>query len=158
VEMRRCLGRRENLTLNNFHALCADVSGRDVEPNRTPEAPAEAVAAKPSLKGDRIIIHEGQCLREDRRLALAIALADTGMLLVMADTNQRVYQSCGVPILDLELIPIRLTRNLRNTKRVHDAASNHYEGHTIIADGPDGTEVEWFSAPAQDALIPLAID
>jgi hypothetical protein len=54
------------------------------------------------------------------------------------------------------VVPVRLSRNLRNTKNIHKAASVHYSGPDIVADGPDGHAVSWISAETSDARIEAA--
>lgn len=157
IEMKRRLGERHELALDNFHAICTGMSGGDISLDRAADALSQRVAADPSLKWDRIIVDEGQDFREDWWIALEEALKEDGSLLVMADTNQRLYHDRALLVRDLELIPIRLTRNLRNTKRVHEAASVHYQGHAITPDGPAGIDVEWFSGATGDGLVSLAI-
>jgi hypothetical protein len=63
-----------------------------------------------------------------------------------------------VPAADLQLVPIRLFRNLRNTKSIHAVASVHYEGPEIVAEGPEGLAVNWIEAAATDGLIEAAYD
>jgi superfamily I DNA/RNA helicase len=54
------------------------------------------------------------------------------------------------------VVPVRLSRNLRNTKNIHKAASVHYSGPEIIADGPDGLEVSWINAESLGAKVEAA--
>jgi hypothetical protein len=72
------------------------------------------------------------------------------------DSNQRVYGNAGKGVRDLSVVPVRLSRNLRNTKNIHKAASVHYSGPDIIADGPDGLQVSWVSAENPDAKVEAA--
>ena len=72
------------------------------------------------------------------------------------DSNQRVYESAGDGVRDLSVVPVRLSRNLRNTKNIHKAASVHYTGPDIVADGPDGLEVSWISAENPNAKVEAA--
>src|SRR5690606_38440400 len=72
------------------------------------------------------------------------------------DSNQRVYESAGAGVHDLSVVPVRLSRNLRNTKNIHSAASVHYSGPEIIADGPDGLEVSWITAENADQKVEAA--
>jgi hypothetical protein len=57
---------------------------------------------------------------------------------VFADNNQRVYGDVGRLKRDLQLAPISLTWNLRNTKAIHEAAYRHYQGAPVRCDGPAG--------------------
>ncbi len=158
IEMQRRLGGREGLMLDNFHRLCSVMAGGDVPLDRAADALSRKIAANPALKWDSIIVDEGQDFREDWWIALEEALAPGGSLLVMADTNQKLYHDRTLPERELELISIRLTRNLRNTQRVHAAAKVHYQGHAITADGPEGVEVEWVGGETGDELVDRAIE
>ncbi|MCY1542731.1 hypothetical protein D9M68_784940 [compost metagenome] len=101
---------------------------------------------QPALKWDTIIVDEGQDFRADWWIAIDACLNSNGNLRVFMDSNQRVYDSAGNGVHDLSVVPVRLSRNLRNTKNIHNAASAHYTGPEIIADGPDGLEVSWINA------------
>jgi hypothetical protein len=46
-------------------------------------------------------------------------------------------------LASFSIVPVRLTRNLRNTKAIHSAASRFYLGNPITADGPAGNPVVW---------------
>ena len=53
----------------------------------------------------------------------------------------------------MNLIPIRLTLNLRNTRRIHEVVQKHYSGHAVEAIGPEGVEVKWIEAETRKALL-----
>jgi hypothetical protein len=114
--------------------------------------------ARPELKWRNIVVDEGQDFQDSWWIAIDAALAPDGTLRVFSDTNQRVYARQAVPAADLQLVPIRLFRNLRNTKSIHAAASVHYEGPEIVAEGPDGLAVNWIEADSTDGLIAAAYD
>lgn len=148
----------ENLTVAGFHALCgrisrqagvptpSDISERDLYESALPNALYCAMEIQPALKWDTIIVDEGQDFRADWWIAIDACLNSNGNLRVFMDSNQRVYDSAGNGVHDLSVVPVRLSRNLRNTKNIHNAASVHYTGPEIIADGPDGLEVSWINA------------
>src|SRR5262249_12312576 len=53
---------------------------------------------------------------------------------------------------DVELVPIRLSRNLRNTRRIHELVRQHYSGHDTECLGPEGVEVRWIHADTENEL------
>jgi DNA helicase IV len=63
-------------------------------------------------------------------------------LRIFFDSNQRVYKSIGRLPEDVQLVPIRLTQNLRNTQRIHEVVLPQYEGFPIVAIGPEGVAVD----------------
>jgi hypothetical protein len=115
----------------------------------------DAVTAGPDLRWDHIIVDEGQDFQTSWWIALESALVPDGTLRVFSDSNQRVYPDRKVH-KELRLVPILLGRNLRNTKAIHNAASIHYDGPDIIAEGPDGKEVKWIEADTAKAMIDAA--
>lgn len=166
------LGRRlrniDNLTVTGFHALCgrvaqhADVlipsgiSESELYESALPNALYQSMEAQPAFRWDTVIVDEGQDFRDDWWIALDACLQPEGRMRVFMDSNQRVYDGAGDGVRDLCAVPIRLSRNLRNTKIIHEAAMVHYSGPDIIADGPDGIEVSWVTAEHQDAKIEAA--
>ena len=158
----------ENLTVAGFHALCgrmshqadvpipSNVSDRDLYESVLPNVLYKAMEIRPLLKWDTIIVDEGQDFHIIWWIAIDACLNDNGRLRIFMDSNQRVYESAGNGIHDLSVVPVRLSRNLRNTKKIHEAASVHYSGPEIIADGPDGLEVSWISKKNSDAKIEAA--
>jgi hypothetical protein len=157
-----------NLTVASFHALCgrmakqtgvnipSKVSERELYENVLPNALYSVMEANPSLKWDTIIVDEGQDFRPEWWIAIDACLNHNGNLRVFMDCNQKVYDSAGNGVQDLSVVPVRLSRNLRNTKNIHNAASVHYSGPDIVADGPDGLEVSWIDAENFEAKIDAA--
>ena len=111
---------------------------------------------EPALRWDTVIVDEGQDFRDDWWIALDSCLLPDGRIRVFMDSNQRVYESAGDRVRDLSVVPVRLSRNLRNTKNIHKVASVHYSGPDIIADGPDGLEVSWVSAETPGEKVEAA--
>ncbi|WP_438044989.1 AAA family ATPase [Sorangium sp. So ce128] len=159
--MMEAMGPGCGVEVMTFHALCRrkaeaagipvpDAMGPDPQDDRWPELLMQAVEACPSLRYDAVVVDEGQDFRSHWWPAVDSMLDPGGpaLLYVFLDSNQRVYRgAAGLP-RDVGLIPIRLTENLRNTKRIHDAAERHYEGHLIEAVGPEGVPVDWHEVPA----------
>lgn len=149
---------QENLTIMSFHAVCvwaAQNAGIHIPAhsdasnyfyNELPNLLDQAMSVDPSLRWDTIVVDEGQDFAPHWWLAVDSCLHDNGYLRVFMDSNQAVYGSAGAGLRDLEVQPVRLSRNLRNTKTIHAASMVHYSGPEIIPDGPDGQEVIWIEA------------
>jgi hypothetical protein len=166
------LGRRlkgvSNLTVASFHALCgqmaakagvqvaADAADRELYGDILPAALIDALALMPEDKWQGIVVDEGQDFLPGWWVALSSALVPGGKLRVTSDSNQRVYGVGKVPGADLELVPIRLKRNLRNTRAIHAVADAHYDGTEIEAQGPDGHPVCWITAETREQLTSAA--
>ena len=158
----------QNLTVAGFHELCgrisrqagvpipSDICEQELYENALPNALYCAMEIQPALKWDTIIVDEGQDFRAEWWIAIDACLNRNGNLRVLMDSNQRVYDSAGNGVHDLSVVPVRLSRNLRNTKNIHKVASAHYSGPEIIADGPDGLEVSWVSAETPSLKIEAA--
>ncbi|MBA8841326.1 NERD domain-containing protein [Ochrobactrum sp. RH2CCR150] len=167
-ELGRRLGPRDNLLVQGFQDFCltcAKDAGLSLpvteetmrfQEETLPELLIDAITAKPDLKFSMVVVDEGQDFPQSWWIALDAAIRKDGRLRVFSDSNQRVYDGRRVPREDLHLSPIRLSRNLRNTKAIHTAASVHYEGHEIIAEGPDGKAVTWIEALTHEEMIKAA--
>ncbi len=168
VDLERRLKTIENLTVASFHMLCGRMASqasvqtptgvreREFYESVLPDALYSAMEIKPALKWDTIIVDEGQDFRAEWWIAIDACLNSNGHLRVFMDSNQKVYDSAGNGVHDLSVVPVRLSRNLRNTKNIHKAASVHYSGLEIIADGPDGLEVSWIKADNSDSKVEAA--
>ncbi len=147
-----------SVRVETFHGLCAWMAreaGMDIPKGESseqlfddiyPSLLADSAELRHDIRFDAIIVDEGQDFMSHWWAAIDALLEPSpgSNLYVFFDSNQRVYGS--VPSLpgDASLLPIRLTRNLRNTKAIHATASAFYEGFAIQAAGPQGTEPEWF--------------
>lgn len=121
-----------------------------------PELLVQAVEQDPSLKFDAIVVDEGQDFRSHWWVALSSALASASSRLhVFYDTNQSLYGAVGTQLASFNLLPIRLTRNLRNTQSIHEVATRHYTGPNTISDGPKGVPTE--EIVSSDADTPMVI-
>lgn len=161
----RRLSNLDNLTVGGFHELCGKMANKagievpkgndlaDFYSQELPNALYRAMELAPSLRWDTAIIDEGQDFRPEWWIALEACLVSGGKMLVFMDSNQRVYDSVGESFQDLTAVPIRLSRNLRNTKKIHEASTVHYLGPELIADGPDGIEVSWLPAETEDEKV-----
>lgn len=166
--LERKLKEVENLTVAGFHALCgrishqagvpppSNISEQELYEAALPNALYHAMEIDPALRWDTVVVDEGQDFRADWWIAIDACLRHGGRLRVLMDSNQRVYDNVGNGVHDLSVVPVRLSRNLRNTKNIHGAALVHYSGPEIIADGPDGLEVSWIVAENPDAQVEAA--
>jgi len=141
----------EGLTVLSFHQLCRSVIGQagNAPPAETadrqayfdetlPSAAESCCAASGVAKYDAVIVDEGQDFRELWWLVIDALLKPDGLLRVFADNNQRVYGDVGRLRRDLQLAPISLTWNLRNTRAIHEAAYRYYQGAAVRCEGPAG--------------------
>lgn len=74
------------------------------------------------------------------------------------DSNQRLYNSRSEFVDALDLVPIPLNRNLRNTQRIHQASMIHYSGPGTTALGPPGTELNWVEVGTVSGMAKAAFD
>lgn len=168
-ELRQRAGASANLTVGSFHSIClqtVEAVGVELPPvgqrhqaffdSALPGLFVDVMMARPDLRWEHIVVDEAQDFQESWWIAIDAAVADGGVLRIFSDTNQRVYAGRTVPATDLQLIPIRLFRNLRNTRSIHAASSVHYEGPEIIAEGPDGLAVNWIEAGTPEDLVAAA--
>jgi hypothetical protein len=165
-ELRRRIGGKANLTVASLHDVSiatlqetgipmphASERTREFLDTKLPELFLDALSLRPDLRWEHVDIDEGQDIFGSWWIAIDAAVAENGMLRIFSDTNQRVYGGKTPPAADLHIVPIRLTRNLRNTKAIHAAASVHYEGPEIVAEGPNGLPVTWIEAGSQEAMV-----
>lgn len=159
--LRHSAPRDENLRIANFHELCWDLArearvpladlfsgsrSREYFDQEMPAALMQALEQTPQRRFDAILVDEGQDFRPDWWVPLQLSLTDPddGLLYVFYDENQRVYgEAVSLPE---GLIPIPLTKNLRNTREIHKLARRFYEGQPVVAAGPQGRPVEFVLA------------
>ena len=154
------------VTAMTFHELCSTVAERaslkppSGIPAKTlydevlPELLMQAYELLPDDGYDALIIDEGQDFLPLWWTAVQECLdADgPGLLRIFYDDNQRVYASASELPQETALIPIRLSLNLRNTRRIHELVRQHYTGHEIEALGPEGVEVRWVRTTRPDEM------
>ena len=141
----------EGLTVRSFHQLClsliteagrtppAESGDRQAYFDATLPAAAEACASGDAVeKYDAVIVDEGQDFKDLWWLVVEALLKPDGQVRVFADNNQRVYGDVGHLKRDLQLAPIPLTWNLRNTRAIHEAAYRFYQGAAVRCEGPAG--------------------
>ncbi len=166
TETRRRLEGGPSVTVMTFHELCADMSRRAGIPGPEgipdkqlfeeiwPELLMQAFERLPDERYDAIIVDEGQDFLPLWWTAVESGLRPDGgrQFRIFYDNNQRVYASAIKLPEDVDLVPIRLTLNLRNTRRIHELVRQHYTGHEIEAVGPEGIEVHWITVKSANDL------
>jgi hypothetical protein len=165
----RLVGNYPNLEIGSFHAICqkcahlaglrapAGSSEQKLFDEILPELFVKALELQPQHLFDVIIVDEGQDFQPLWWIAIDAALrrGSSSRLRILYDSNQRVYPQAATLPADVQLVPIRLTWNLRNTQRIHDTVSDHYQGHSITPLGPEGTHVE--TARLAQARLPYQL-
>ena len=149
-----------------FHELCTTLAARAslVSPTGMrenelfddvwPELLMQAYDRLEEVRYDAVIVDEGQDFLPLWWTAVQAGLDPDGpgLLRIFYDNNQRVYASANDLPKEVSLIPIRLTLNLRNTRRIHELVRQHYTGHEIEAVGPEGVEISWVRTNNQEEL------
>jgi superfamily I DNA/RNA helicase len=155
----------------SFMGLCVELTQQASVPfspasgiEKGIEGALRAVRIKPELRFDAVIVDEAQDFRTHWWIAIEEMLTSeqTSWLHAYFDTNQSIYGDLAKELASFRIVPVHLTRNLRNTRCIHEAASRFYKGIPITADGPEGMKVEWvecrggqIAARATDAALRL---
>ncbi|MFC3688567.1 NERD domain-containing protein [Aquipuribacter hungaricus] len=98
---------------------------------------------------DALVVDEGQDFDDTWWPALLAGLREPGRLVVFADEGQRVFARAGRPPVDL--VPIPLDENLRNTRQIAQAFSSLVPTQQRIRGG-DGEAVRFVPCSSEDAL------
>ena len=120
--------------------------------DRLPRQMAELAAALPLVqKFDAFVVDEGQDFSDSWWPALLAGLKDpvSGGLYVFADEGQRVFARTGRPPVDLA--PIELDENLRNSKQIAQSFSSLVDHRQTIR-GESGVPVRFEACSSDDAL------
>ena len=120
--------------------------------DRLPQQMAELAAALPvQERFDAFVVDEGQDFSDSWWPALLAGLKDrdAGGLYVFADEGQRVFARAGRPPVDLA--PIELDENLRNTKQIAQSFSSLVGTRQQIR-GEPGVPVRFEAYASEDAL------
>ena len=166
AEVRHRLKDGPPVAVMTFHELCAasvsraglpypeGVAERQLFEEIWPELLMQAFERMANERYDAIVVDEGQDFLPLWWVAVGAGLNSNGrgLLRIFYDNNQRVYASALSLPEEVDLVPIRLTLNLRNTRRIHEHVRQHYTGHEIEAVGPEGVEVQWLKADTAGEL------
>lgn len=142
-----------SIAVRSLPELCAELGGGSgavpVSLEKGIDRLLSVVRENASLRFDAIVVDEAQDFRTHWWIAVDELLRDPKQSWLHAyfDTNQSIYGDIAKELKAFQIIPIHLTRNLRNTQEIHAKASHFYKGIPISADGPTGMEVEWHSCP-----------
>ncbi|MBZ5735041.1 NERD domain-containing protein [Nocardioides sp. TRM66260-LWL] len=127
--------------------------------SRLPALMAEQAAHLPDgRRFDAVVVDEAQDFAESWWAPLLGALRDErdGGLFVFADENQRLFARFGRP--PVQLVPLVLDHNLRNTRQIHDAFGPLAPSR-MQARGGEGPAVRFVAAgPGPDAVLEAADD
>lgn len=148
-----------NVQAGHFHSVAAGIAnsaGIALPPASSPNyftsilpnALIEAMRTRPDLRFDAIVVDEGQDFEDSWLLALRLCLrdADNDSFYVFFDDNQKVYARDSGFLAELPQARYYLTRNLRNTKSIHDSSRPWYSSPRVSRPtGPDGEPVSWRS-------------
>ena len=164
--LRDICGDSEGLVVASFHSLCrsfAQQAGKTLPTNagqalfdtHLPEALVDAVGDRPDLAFDTIVIDEGQDFHDSWLNALRLTLKEDGerRFYVFYDDNQRLFSREASFIEALPQSALALTRNLRNTRRIHALITKWYEGRRSTAAGPEGEPVGIIECRTSDLAL-----
>ena len=102
-----------------------------------------------------MIVDEGQDFKDLWWLVLEALLKPHGpaVLRIFADNNQRVYRDASKLTKELQVAPIALSWNLRNTKSIHEVAYRHYQGASVRCEGPAGEPPQLVEANDRPGIV-----
>ena len=104
-----------------------------------------------NLKYDAVVVDEAQDFADSWWRPVLKSLRDEvdGGLYVFSDENQRIFARFGRP--PVQLVPLVLDHNLRNTKQIHDCFGPLAPSR-MYARGGDGPEVKFVPTTPDEAL------
>lgn len=145
--------------VDTFHSLglaWGAAPGRDDDSgyweDRLPQQMVDLARTLPvEQRFDAFVVDEGQDFSDSWWPALLAGLKDrdTGGLYVFADEGQRVFARAGRPPVDLA--PVELDENLRNTKQIAQSFSSLVDGRQQIR-GESGPPVRFVACSSDTAL------
>ncbi len=109
---------------------------------------------------DAIIVDEGQDFRANWWIPLLKTLnpSQDARLRVFYDDNQKLYDSASLEPVRSETFPVSLSRNLRNTKRIFELITRHYEGPPMTSTAPEGLDVNWVETGSEKSIVDTVLD
>lgn len=163
--LRQSLGWKPDLHVYTFHGLCKKLFHKAGFAAPSESIPKEKrfneiypslltdAARRLNWSVDAVIVDEGQDFHELWWLALKCLLneEDNGICYFFYDDNQKIYGSDWKP--PLEEAPFALTKNCRNTQKVHSYVLQfHEQPNSTIALGPIGRDVEIYNYQSNTQL------
>ena len=162
--LRADAGLPQGVDVQHFHGLCYDLARRAGLEKRlqgqwTPQERNQVVLPGLLLDAidalgpqyDAVLVDEGQDFEPDWWLHLQCLLRDTkdGIFYIFYDDNQNLYRPAFALPADMDRFP--LTRNYRNTQRIHHTFLPFYRGtRQPVARGPEGRppEIRFYTTKA----------
>jgi hypothetical protein len=154
------------ITVHTFHDLCwtmaemaeLDLPGEDEDLDseffdvRLPELMLEAIDLLPSYRFGGIVIDEAQDLKTEwwELLELLLEDPDEGYMWAFRDMGQDLYSRESEVPEGMQVF--RLDENIRNSRAIHDRATQFVSGETGVSIGPDGGEVRYEFAKTDQAV------
>jgi hypothetical protein len=125
--------------------LVAD--GATLSEQQLPEIVFDSLTTRPDLAYEAVIVDEAQDFAPNTWMAIDALANVTAAATLHAyfDSNQRLYGELRTQFDSYTLLPVRLSRNLRNTQHIHEATQRFYRGPALTADGPVGADVQWIN-------------
>lgn len=162
-QVRSALQSELGIDVYTFHGFCLKVTrtgniSEDTLDNdrlsRLPDQCLKALQKTRDYRYDAVIIDEGQDFQPSwwRIIDLIAGTEENGILRVFADNNQRVYNHASCIPKDVVPVSIRLIRNLRNTRYIHEEVQKHYSGYHIDSPFRDGVEVTWITVESEEEM------
>lgn len=156
--LQHVIGDIPNLTIYNYHRLCHmfavdaglltnELKEVNVNPDFfkhvLPEKFVEALTQLPHKRFDAIVADEGQDFDPHDWTTLELSLRDEqkGVLCIFHDSHQQLYRD-KLQLPD-RMMPLVLTRNLRNARPIFDVAKPYYGDPNLTCGGPNGAPVSW---------------
>ncbi|MCL3836869.1 AAA family ATPase [Aeromicrobium duanguangcaii] len=104
-----------------------------------------------NLKYDAVIVDEAQDFADSwwRPVLKSLRDEEESGLYIYSDENQRIFARFGRP--PVQLIPLVLDHNLRNTRQIHDSFGPLAPSR-MYARGGDGSPVRFVPSSGEDAL------
>ena len=120
----------------------------------------EAFEKLPNERFDVVIVDEGQDFRDEWWEVLDCIMRPDGpnRVRIFFDNNQKIYSFGAKLPKSISLSPIQLTKNMRNTQKIHKVVRHYYQGLQVESVGPEGTEVEWITVESQQQIQPTVVE
>lgn len=162
-QVRSTLQSESGIDIYTFHGFClnvtqnGEISEETIDHDRLKRLPDQCLKILQKTQDyryDVAIVDEGQDFQSSwwKIIDLIAGTNKNGILRVFADNNQRVYNHASVIPKDIVPVSIRLNRNLRNTRYIHEEVQKHYSGYHIDSPYRDGVKVNWITIESEEKL------